>query len=404
MGVAPFKQGTLMKLLPAGTETASTIVSLIKKSQSVQFSMAWATVNNPVYKSLLVNLDKITASTLGISGYATAPKCLTDFTDSQTVRFAIQKNGLFHPKVYLFERTKSWDLILGSANMTTGGLQHNSEVMVHLTGQDMQDPFFQDIKLRLNSYHSDAVIMDEDTATKYAEFHKLFKKKNPPSITIPDSDTSKHPLDSDVMAMSWKAFKGRVKQDPYHGYKERIQLLTKVRGLFKEQPDFGKMELSARKLIAGLPTPDYENWGWFGSMQGAGYFHSYINKNNPGISRAMDAIPLNRPVTKNDYDRFISHYTATFVDGRDGIGTASRLLAMKRPDQFVCLSSANKKNLCLDFGISKDIDYDSYWHEIIARIEQSIWWNTEKPSKPTQKAIWQARAALLDTLYYEEAD
>jgi len=391
-----------MKLLASGDETTSTLIRLIQNSQHVQFSMAWATVKNPVYKAIWANREKLQNSTLGISGYATDPKCLADFTNSDNVKFAIQKkNGLFHPKVYLFETNGAWDAVMGSANMTTGGLKLNDEVMVHLSGTNENSNFRNELKARLHGYYQDATVMDELTAKKYAEFHRLDKKKNPSSHTAPDKNTSKHPLKSDVMSMNWAEFVSRVKQDPYHGYKERLDLLKQIRGLFKQHSDFKSMGLSARKVIAGLPNDDYPNWGWFGSMKGSGYFHQYVNENRETLSDALDAIPFKRRVTKEDYDLFIDHYTSTFVDGRDGIGTASRLLSMKRPDQFVCLSSANKKNLSNDFGISSKINYESYWFEVIGRIQQSIWWNQSKPSKSTEKAIWRNRAALLDTLYYE---
>ena len=390
-----------MKLLAAGDATTSTLVHLIKKNCRVQFSMAWATVNNPVYNAVLANQEKLDKATLGICGYATDPKCLFDFTDCPTLKFAIQKNGLFHPKIYLFETDSTWDVIMGSANMTTGGLKQNSEVMVHLSGVSNEDAFLKDVKKRLNDYFESAIVMDAVTAEKYAALHKLFKKKNPPSIAAPDDDASKHPIKSNVMSMSWEEFTARVKQDPYHGYKERLTLLKQIRRLFRDQPSFKKMNLSARKVIAGLPNDDYPNWGWFGSMKGSGYFHQYVNENRKSLSDALDAIPLKRAVTKDDYDIFIKRYTSTFVDGRDGIGTASRLLSMKRPDQFVCLSSANKKNLSQDFGISSKIDYESYWFEVVHRIQQSLWWNEDKPDTGTEKSIWRSRAALLDTIYYE---
>ena len=88
-----------MKLLPEGTETASAITKLIERSQAIQFSMAWATVNNSVYKSILKNRHKIALSTLGISHNATDPKCLVDFIGSKDMKFSIQKNGIFHPKL-----------------------------------------------------------------------------------------------------------------------------------------------------------------------------------------------------------------------------------------------------------------------------------------------------------------
>jgi hypothetical protein len=57
----------------------------------------------------------------------------------------------------------------------------------------------------------------------------------------------------------------------------------------------------------------------------------------------LDEIPLNGPVQRDDYEAFIGRYKAAFPikNGqpyKHGLGTATRLLAMQRPDYFVCRS------------------------------------------------------------------
>ena len=86
------------------------------------------------------------------------------------------------------------------------------------------------------------------------------------------------------------------------------------------------------------------------------------------------------------------------------IATASRLLAMKRPDVFVCFDNENKSKLCKDFGITQsNMTYERYWDEIIERIFDSEWWNSPKPDENEKNiGIWRGRAAFLDSLYYEE--
>jgi len=85
------------------------------------------------------------------------------------------------------------------------------------------------------------------------------------------------------------------------------------------------------------------------------------------------------------------------------LATATRLLAMKRPDVFVCLDSKNRSALCKDFGVVQSkLDYDRYWNEIVERIFDSDWWINPKPKDDIEKDVSNSRAAFLDSIYYEE--
>jgi hypothetical protein len=75
---------------------------------------------------------------------------------------------------------------------------------------------------------------------------------------------------------------------------------------------------------------------------------------------------------------------------------------MKRPDIFVCLSSANKRGLCDAFGVRfSTVNISNYWESIIIPIQLSPWWLHEMPEGPLERRIWYNRAALLDYIYYD---
>ncbi|HPS82905.1 MAG TPA: hypothetical protein PLA88_01220, partial [Bacteroidales bacterium] len=101
------------------------------------------------------------------------------------------------------------------------------------------------------------------------------------------------------------------------------------------------------------------------------------------------------------YQRFLFHFTKIFEGNY--LATATRLLAMKRPDVFVCLDSKNKSSLCKDFGIVQlGLDYDRYWDEIVERIYDSDWWLHPNPKDNIEKDVSNSRAAFLDSIYYKE--
>lgn len=137
-------------------------------------------------------------------------------------------------------------------------------------------------------------------------------------------------------------------------------------------------------------------------MRGAGCYHQAVNNNNPHLSKALDQIPLNGPVLRDHYNSYISEFVRAFPNGRHGIATASRLLALKRPDYFVCFDSQNKKKLCMDFGIKKQsqMNYERYWDEIIERIMDSAWWLEPRPTNILGGRVWDGRAAMLDAIFY----
>ena len=76
---------------------------------------------------------------------------------------------------------------------------------------------------------------------------------------------------------------------------------------------------------------------------------------------------------------------------------------MKRPDIFLCLDSKNRSALCKDFGIIQSaMGYERYWDDIVERIYDCDWWRNPKPKNDTERRISEARAAFLDSLYYQE--
>ena len=142
-------------------------------------------------------------------------------------------------------------------------------------------------------------------------------------------------------------------------------------------------------------------------MRGAGKFQNVINNNDRHLSQALDRIPASGYISKDMYIKYIDEYLKAFPKGRHGIATATRLLTLKRPDTFVCLTKHNQERLCKDFCIKEhDITtsekkYEIYWDSIIERIMDSTWWNAPCPNSQIESEVWRARTAFLDSIYYE---
>ncbi len=388
-----------MQVISNGEVLTVTLTNLLNKHNHIQFAVAWANCTNYVYKQILKQEAKILKSVIGYNSYITAPQVLVDYTESKKVKFLLETNGIFHPKIYIFSSEKSWDIIIGSANMTNGGLGNNTELMFHISSNDTDRRFFVKASEQLEKYWNRAKSISIKEASNYANLYKLNKPK-PASTSL--SKNSKQYIETNIIPMPWADFFKKVKNDPHHGFNNRCNLLADIKKAFVEYVEFKKMPLGQRKMIAGLPTDFHEHWEEFGSMKEAGYFHKAVNENSQYLSDGLNYISRTGAVSKKDYLKYKAECDKAFPNGGFGIGSATRLLAMKRPDMFVCLDGANKEALCKDFGTTAStLTYEKYWDEIIVRIMDSVWWNQKKPNKKTQRKVWKARAAMLDVIYYE---
>ena len=205
-----------------------------------------------------------------------------------------------------------------------------------------------------------------------------------------------------IFEITWEEFFKRVQSEQHNRAADRIRVLAAARDRFRSCRHFKDMTAEARKQLGGFVVGDEGvHWPWFGSMRGAGYFKQAINENNEYVSRALDQIPLEGRLSRKQYQGYADLFQKAFESGGAGIATATRLLAMKRPDYFVCLTKRNRSGLCKALGIPKGIRIDNYWDLIVERITDSAWWRSEEPKGPEALAIWSRRAAFLDSLFYD---
>ena len=393
-----------MKIISTAAELSKQLMRLIKKYPKIAIATAWASADTDVFKTLVQHEDRLVRVVIGTHFYQTHPDVLDRFVGSTKVKFMLQPHGVFHPKVYLFWSSDAWEVIVGSPNMTVGALTKNSELSVLIGRHDGQLELKQEFIEVIRKYADDAATINKEEAENYRRLWRLKARELKKVADIfGDKPTTKPAIQSKVMTMDWPAYLAQVKKDKTHGFAERLALLKEIAGHFKSHAHFNDMPLPVRKGIAGLPNTAIKNWGWFGSMKGAMTYGGLINKGHKAFSLALDKIPLVGQVTKKHYDSYISEYLKAYPNGLDGLATATRLLAMKRPDIFLCVDAKNLNKLARDVGMVKaGLDYERYWNEIVLRLLDSPWWKANEPSDPTEKAAWNARAAMLDSIFYEE--
>jgi HKD family nuclease len=394
-----------MELIDDPKVLQKTLVSCIERHAQIWFATAWASADTDFYRCLLANEAKIKKGVIGIHFFQTDPEVLDDFVASKRVRFMLQPSGVFHPKTLVFGSKGQWDTFIGSANLTKGGLGRNAELTVRLSSDDDDDKAacFH-ARRAIESWFGEAETMEEEQARRYRAVRPARQSALERAGGSYGGKSRKSPLSSSVSTLSWPEYHDVVTDTAGPNLASRLDVLAHARREFAQAPSFLAMSEPARRMIAGLPTPAHPESGWFGSMKGAGKLWTAMNQHLGALSDALDCVPLDGDVGRRHYDAYIANYLRAFPEGRHGIGTATRFLALKRPDQFVCLDNANRKALGKDFGIPiSSMSYARYWDEIVLRIRDAPWWLAPPPGGGQEIEVWQGRAAMLDALFYEES-
>jgi HKD family nuclease len=392
-----------MKLISTSGELAKQLKRLIKTYPRISIATAWASAKTDVFEALVQNKGRIAQAVIGTHFYQTDPDVLDRFVGSKTVKFILQPDGVFHPKVYLFWSEDAWEVIVGSPNLTVGALTKNSEMSLLISSNDHQPELKFEVADVIANYWAEAEIISRKDADNYRILWELKTRELKKVADIfGEKKASKPAVQSSVMPMDWASYLAEVKKDKTHGFEERLAMLRAVREQFDQHEKFNDIPFDARRGIAGLDSETIPNPKWFGSMTGAGKFYSLINKEHEAFSIALDEIPRVGEVRKEHYDRYITEYKKAYPEGRHGLGTATRLLSMKRPDVFLCVDSKNLDKLAKDVGIVKaGLGYQRYWEEVVLRLMEAPWWQSPEPTNATENAVWQARAAMLDAIFYD---
>jgi hypothetical protein len=380
------------------------LVRCVERHRQIWFATAWASADTEFYRRLLVNAAKVKKGIIGIHFFQTDPDVLSDFVDSRRIRFMLQPSGVFHPKTLVFKSKGEWEVFLGSANLTKGGLGRNAELCIRMSSEDEDDASVCAKTVEeIERWFDGAETINEEQARQYRAARPARLAALERAAGTYGGRPRKSPLASSVLTLSWPEYRDAIVAAAGRNLTSRLDLLARARREFDATPQFLAMSDPVRRMIAGLPRSAHPEPGWFGSMKGAGKLWKAMNQHPNVLSDALEHVPLGGDVARREYDAYIGDFVRAFPEGRHGIGTATRLLALKRPDQFVCLDSANRRALGEDFGIPfTTVSYDRYWDEIVLRIRDAPWWAARAPSSTQELGIWRGRAAMLDALFYEE--
>jgi HKD family nuclease len=382
------------------------------KADNIRIVTAWATMDCAARDGLEKARSKISTMVVGLDFYTTSPSFLESFLSVIRIGTSLQ-GGTFHPKVYLFEAGEGFCYVMGSSNFTRGGFGDNTELNICVEGRKT-DLLFRQVTEFINQQEEQSEAITKTEIRDYrAQFEKLketrrlltkyrptaesqattrtVKGKEAAGDALPDQLNRTWPEFRDLLLAPKRKQRvvGRTADGP--GY---LQTAERCRDLFAQHGRLASIPPADRKFIGGIT----KEGGWFGSMKGSGRFGTRLNNSPAILDAALDHIPRTGGVRKRDFDDFKANYK---WEG-SGVGNASRLLAMKRPDLFVCIDSKNRRGIAEAFDVTASSlqTFEGYW-DLMQRVWRCPWRRSPRPGTALERRIWNARVALLDSLYYD---
>src|ERR1700678_1717896 len=105
-----------MKLIADGATLSSIVASAMNRYRHYSWCVAWAGPS-AIFEKLRARRNRIASLVIGTHFYQTHPEFIAAFLRHPRVRFILQPDGVFHPKVYLFWNSRAdWLGIVGSSN------------------------------------------------------------------------------------------------------------------------------------------------------------------------------------------------------------------------------------------------------------------------------------------------
>lgn len=373
-------------------------------AESITLIFAWASSANgtaPHWKAL--DLAKIERALIGVHFNQTEPEALRVLMDLGVLRVFGGSNGVFHPKVVVGVRGTFCRAIIGSSNFTAGGYGSNVEVNVVIAG-DLSSATISTVLAFADAQWGHWKTFEPDK--EWLKNYEIAWQQRPTPPRTPHSPGPDRVEGEGDLKVSFDDYFRivvaqenriladgdtiRVFDDERGSY---LQEAEACRAAFAAYKKFAKMPVDLRRLVAGWGD---KSSGYFGRMVGAGYFKQVVLDHPTAIGEHLDRVPLVGKVS--------AKLAVDVLEGLLGvrgvaIGTATRLLTMKRPDLFLTVNRANRERLREVLG-SSPVTAHGY-----LKLHQKLWampWAAEsEPINEDQRRVWAARVGLLDAIFYD---
>ncbi|HEX8512647.1 MAG TPA: phospholipase D family protein [Allosphingosinicella sp.] len=257
----------------------------LEEYDEFHWAVAWGT-HADFAQQLFAYRAKFRNVTFGVAFSQTDPAIVDALVGTANGYVATKfAGGTYHPKVYGFRSGRRVVAIVGSANFTGGGLGKNLEAAVALTGT-VEDPALAAILAFARTSAGYGQRVTKPYADAYrASCIRAGRLPKPPRDPVP---AGRIDASGRVVTIDWDEYDRRVRSSRHHDPTRSLELIAVVRRWFATETSFARFSPAQRKAVAGIlgeyqkngPDLDRE-WGWFGSMRGAGDFANRIEEKRP---------------------------------------------------------------------------------------------------------------------------
>lgn len=406
----------------------------------IQIKVAWVRPNR-LLPHLIKHARKVGGICFGNSFDRTDPDCIRQLIQAHVPCRLVSSShrSVFHPKEYYLQGVNWRAALVGSSNLTAGGLggfdhgggnteasmfyfngiaeekmKHTQSSLKHSNVNAtfmVQEPSMLDEDLVTRGMQGARDLWDTGTAVdqawinQYAKNYQATLKKQRADLEIKRQahlQKLKKKHNGWLKKLSWQGLIEEFEKFPEDLSLRMTQLDVTHELLRSTHGRFSRLSEPDKMAIAGLSqhhpmVPDV-NWLTFGNMKRNSAKYQQLLKHDLQWLKTVDKVFSKRVISHGQAQDFM---TALAVDGV-GLGRVSRLLAMLRPAEFLPVTGNNLTGLRHSLGIEGTVNMNHYFPRIIEPLHQSPWyqepfnesWHSE------MKIIWRYRMALVDMLVY----
>ncbi|WP_147477300.1 phospholipase D family protein [Corallococcus sp. AB038B] len=393
-------------VLASTADTMDALRRLVAWASDIDLVYAWASsAGGTAEHWKCLPLERVRRAVIGIHFAQTEPQVLVELGNAKVLRVIEDTSGVFHPKLLVGRRGGQVRALWGSSNFTRGGFHGNTELNVLFEGDAQCNAAGTLLSFVDAAWHDPRAFTP--SAAWLAAYHELYESRpKPPIKKAPQPLPANAAVCLGDLSCDWagyyaliarqerralaNGFEIRVFDHPDGSYLGEAEA---CREAFHRWPAFASMPEDERKLVAGWGR---DTTGYFGRMQGAGYFKQLTTDSPKQLGRFLDAVPVRGRVSHDVVEAYLDGVLA--LRGV-GLGAATRLLAMKRPDVFLSVNNANRRRLWQVFGTVPTSA--TTYVKFLDTLWSFPWFAASRPLVPVEARVWRCRIALLDTLLYE---
>ena len=338
------------------------IKSQITNSDELVICVAF--LKNSGLNLLLKSIPKKTVLFIGIDFYITEPNAIrTLFKNGFNVNIVSVDKRSFHPKIYYFKQNKKINIIIGSANLTSGGLETNFETSF-LIETEINSNIDNEFKNIIKHYKENSIeLKSEFFINQYETKFNIYNSKQKKANKEFEEELKEfHQIDLKLIKQYLKKY---YAENENLNYKNRLEYYKTAKKLLN---DLTKLEIKSSKQFLKTYEDIAKSFHSSGLLRGKTIF----SKEYKTIIKIIDIIKNNK--NKDAENLFAMILPLVKSVNKFGINAITEIMNTYNPNNYSIANGRILKSLMnlgfAKFGVANNFqpkDYGKY-NEIMKNI------------------------------------